>query len=508
MLTNLIKLYTSPTLFIMMSKRRKRSKFTINWQDFYDYLRCPKILSFECAGVKSKKIVRRREPLIESNIVGDIGEKVTQKLLPRVTERFYEGKSVEEGFIKEKIHEVCTRIIPKVIRVNKERVRSSVISMLYEIAEGTVKGIVEVGKVIAEKYGVVELVGRGELKDPTLPSFSLPDFLFKVRGEDKYILLEVKNSKTMKKEDEFQAKFYANLVLNGGLAIKENFHFEEGKASIIPLSSIQSKVDVFLLYPRLKVLKEVSIEKFDFKNHLLKIWEAKLLGFMGKQPEVEKRSYCRRCPWKEYCSNYGNRDIPVSSLEEIPVPLHLLLAKSVIEVGYELDSLWLARYLSSHISRLIDSYTDDTFLTYPMFEEIYRELFSKILSRYQQHDITYELLVKREVSKALKSSIEEVIIELFSNSLNVDNDIVRSALFLIKSSGRNELYAKVKRNLLKEFYDEVSLTSKIHREKIDDFVERMLGELFSNVPLSSTLPKDSIKMISKSWRYWEANVSS
>ena len=326
--------------------------FTITWEDYYDYSRCPKILSFKCAGLRVRRVSKPvSQGVIRPYDIGIVGEEAVSKFLGDATRGISQG-TLREDFVREAGSSLYIDMLERVKPKLPRGVDNSIREAIKRLVDETVKGLVRVAEILADKYGELELAGRGEIKSPALPSFTLPDFLFKVKGRDEYVLLEVKNTIRQSSCDFFQASFYASIARQGGIAVKEHIYFHTGESRLTPLYLLRSDIDVFLVYLRLRRVKEVRVNYLDFKRDVRGIWEAKLLGLMGKQPDTPRVAYCRKCRWKRYCSHYCREKRELTgSLEHIPMPPYLLLSKSALEMGLSLDLLWYYRYVSSLLER-------------------------------------------------------------------------------------------------------------------------------------------------------------
>ena len=342
---------------------------TITWQDIYDYLRCPKILAFKVAGLRTRIKPRPPSPTIEPYVIGRVGEQVVETLLPPLTSPESDLSIAEEALsateegapLREDVAREMTRTLFRIRSDLKERLLKKLESVQIQVTDKTVKTLLEkavAGVQVAalkmrERYGELELLGRAEAKAPLLPSWLEPDFAFKPVDSETTIVVEVKNKAKIGPQDRFQASFYATLGRLGGIAVKEHFTLEE--ASLVPRALVKTPSSCVLLNVRDGTVMEMpGVE--GIISFLRDVWEAKQLGLLGKQPEAERGDFCSRCRWKRLCSHFSTSGPPTATLDELAKPYPLIMAEWMLEHGKNLDLLWWNEYVSSLLHEVVHPY--------------------------------------------------------------------------------------------------------------------------------------------------------
>ena len=324
------------------------------------------------------------------------------------------------------------------------------------------------GRYIYERYGELELAGRGELKSLLLPAHVFPDLIFKVAGEERYVVVEVKNTARIEREHRIQAAFYASLAPMGGLAVKYPLRLRGNSARLTPIHSIGGRLDILLVAPRLGRVERVEPLSLDWKEVVRKIWEAKILGMLGKQPQAPRSSYCRRCRWKNYCSHF-NRTLKdeEATIDRVPRSPYLLFAKSMAELGVNPDVLWLYSYLR------------------PITDTI-RVGWVKRL---------YRLL-------RLRSSAA-VLAEALSEQLEIDYEYARDLAALLQSrEERADTEKRLTTHVGREFQEDLEEWSKIVGEPSEKIVRRLGFSLFSSLPRRIALPRGSLRLLEHAEKTW------
>jgi CRISPR/Cas system-associated exonuclease Cas4 (RecB family) len=328
-------------------------RFTITWVDVYDYLRCPKILAFKAMGLKLRRLESRRRPAIKPYTVGRLGERLTAELIPQLTESRREAdlEKVGEGppfkvfrqaqerlsFLKREVDRVSREVLGRPLKYSGGEVR--------ELVMEDVAGLVKVASKLSREFGSLQMVGEGVVKSSALPSEGNVDLVFSTKS-GKFLMAEVKNTASISSEEKFQPSFYNSISRVGALVIGKRVN--GNKPEYLPLVRPSENVATVLINPRLGVLQKVD-KVIPLENILQGIWESKELGMLKKQPEVPKRDYCDRCPWKKYCSNWGRRGPPEARLDEIAKPPYLIVTKGLEECGFDLDTFNLYHELQDII---------------------------------------------------------------------------------------------------------------------------------------------------------------
>ena len=385
-------------------------RFTISWVDVYDYLRCPKIPAFKAMGLKPRRLESRKRPAIKPYTVGRLGERLTAELIPRLTESRWatDLEKVAEGppvkvfrqvqeklrFLKREVERVSREVLGRPLKYSGERVRKLVVR--------DVAGLVKVASKLVGEFGSLQIVGEGVVKSSALPSEGRVDLVFSTeRG--KFLMAEVKNTASLSSEGTFQLSFYNSISRAGALVIGKRVRVD--KPECLPLVRPSENVATVLINPRLGILQRVD-KVIPLENILQGIWESKELGMLRKQPEASKRDYCNRCPWKKYCSNWSRRGPPEARLDEIAKPPYLIVAKGLVECGFDLDTFSLYHELQDIIWEIEHQIWSQT-------ERPLKRLYDLIEN---EHDSAIE--IKKTITR-LEQKIRNDIAEILAEELDV-----------------------------------------------------------------------------------------
>jgi len=306
--------------------------YTLSRQDFFDYLRCPRIVAFRTQGIRVREFSPRSPmSIIKSIEKGKIGELTTKVGLQELTK----DRPKDDKAILRSIRAELASLSRRSFRTPQEE--------LEGVIRRSLEGTKRIADQIREIYGVVDVVGRGEVKSPFLPHMILPDFVVMTSRRKTLSLIEVKNTeKANVRGDEFQAAFY-NAISKEPSAVIVKERKERGRTEIAPQTCMRVDPETLLVYPILGEFKVVKNALTIEKNLVEGIWEAKQLGMIRKAPMASGSEYCSRCPYREHC----NRD-KWDELEPAK-PLALIAAKGAIETGSNLDLEFLKRYSSSMV---------------------------------------------------------------------------------------------------------------------------------------------------------------
>jgi len=487
---------------------------TITWQNVYDFLRCPKILAFKTAGlcVREKTQTRACQGRSVNPVnLGTLGEIVAEELLPPLTsqgadlqlaERVLDSigePSIDDepsfselliGGLAEKMRKILFRRRPDLKEKLLERVRSLRVDLdgaLKSIFDQVVAGIQLVAAIIRERYGEMEFIGHAEAKTPTLPSFLRPDLVFKVKNTETLLLIEVKNKKRLNAQDRFQAAFYASLGSIGGIAIREHRTLGEGY-SLAPKSFLKPHSGCVLINVRTGTVEETSPE-VDVLPMLEKIWEAKHLGLLGKQPEAAPSDYCRRCLWKKHCEHFTRSGPPTASLDTVAKPLPLLMAKGLLERNIDLDALWWEEYLWRCVSGLWSRFS-------PHLRSLQKTIIDGL------HDGTLNVIDYLELSRLLSIKRQELRKKVINFVIehvkpHIQNDKLQDIL-----AGHAIVPFEIVEDVQRMFASEIEpwrrlLEGRYHVRWLQD-PRRQISLLRTY----ATLPTMSEQLVSDAWRVW------
>ena len=207
---------------------------------------------------------------------------------------------------------------------------------IANILRNTIEGVNEIKKKIADQYGDVSIIGRGESRNGLLLSTSKPDFIALAGEQKKLVLVEVKNTEKMDlARDRFQAQFYNAVGTKFGITVMETYG-QDDLARIMPVATRHNTSETILVYPRhgkFEVIRDkVSVDKKTVQG----IWAAKQLGIRGKSPKTDCDS---SCPHHRY-------DRLPEGNTEVAVPLPLAYSRGRVEHGVDLDAIFWQQFLS------------------------------------------------------------------------------------------------------------------------------------------------------------------
>jgi hypothetical protein len=286
------------------------SIYTVSREDIYDYRRCPKIVA-----IKAYKALRgvRHQPsqprAIEPVTIGMIGEAAVRLGF--------------QGIPRAAAMEKIVRAIPQ----------ANVSEYLKEIALESLRGVEEIRAQLADHYGQLTIVGRGEGRHPDLAGRVRPDFVAYSERDSEPIIVESKDSTNPSPTDKFQAMFYNGIAERYGVYLLEERL--EGEQAVFRPRLVKGKAKTLLVYPRL-AKHSVVTEKFAPGGLLIKaIWKAKELGFKGLVPETECGS---KCPHNRLKLKLSEGD-----MEPLP-PLPLIFSEGILESDFSLDIGYQAGY--------------------------------------------------------------------------------------------------------------------------------------------------------------------
>ena len=443
--------------------------FTLGWRDIYYFLHCPKILAFKQAGFKAENRSEAvKKPLIQPNIAGTVGERAVGSLLGAVSAGLVMGLFSAGSFIKKASKTLYQEALA--MADGRTQLNRAVREELRRLAEETARGVVEVGKYVSDRYGALQVVGKGEIKSLALPSYNLPDLVFKVAGEDRYVLVEVKNVKRLSRENRFQASFYTTLMAIGGLAVRHPLRLDKREPVLEPIHSVGGRLDVLLVVPRQRHVEKIGPLDVDLEEMARSVWEAKILGMQGRQPDVPRGSWCRWCRWKDYCSHYRPaKRAYVGSIDFLPRSPYILFAEAAFELGFSLDVFWLYQYVSS---------VEATLLAESGWERLLRRL--------------------------LRRSRTGSLAERLSGLLAVDTDIAHELASMLLDRGRRAtVREKVSEHVRREFQEDLEAWSRATGERSEDIVGRFSRMMLSSMPKRIALPRESNNLLERARKIWK-----
>lgn len=277
----------------------------------YDFQRCPKIVAIKAyralRDVPEKPLAQPRE--LEPATIGKVGEIAVRMGL----------QGMPQNIALERI----ARVIPQM----------SLSDSLREIASESLHGVGKVREELADEYGDLTIIGKGEGRHPDLAGRVLPDFIAFTRRKKNPIIIETKDTTRKNPSDNFQASFYRGIAEKYGLYLFEE-RLEGEKRRFSP-RTIQGSAEAILIYPRLASYSIVKEKFVPDEKTIRKVWKAKQLGFQGLAPEMKCRKGCPHHRLKIELEE-GNME-PLS-------PLPLTLSRGVLECGFNYDIGYQVNY--------------------------------------------------------------------------------------------------------------------------------------------------------------------
>lgn len=457
--------------------------FTMSRNDFYDYLRCPKIVALKI----HRNLIRppslpKLKP--ERNIryeIGTIGEVTTKEVFSekgdeileevRLETEDYDEESFTEEYEDEEF-EFKPRTIeppsfPKILEVNLSQKGVQLDTQMKSILRDTLSGLKIIRKYLEDEYGEVRIIGRGESKNGVFPGKIKPDFVAISKDMKKPLLIEVKNSSRInQKPDNFQASFYNSITkIHGVMVLEERIEDEQ---NIITPKLIQNVIpETLLVYPRLGEYQKISDTVQINQKIIGEIWQAKQLGLMGKAPHTDCDSLC---------PHHRLGELPEDNIEPA-IPLPLIYAQGLRELGKNLDVEFLRRYIFRK----------------PVGSELRHSMWE-----FREKNFLIEMYKYRDPKKAKQKqkSLDlqrEKYLDLFAEKTGFS----RSNIETLSSFGQN--IWKDDKKIIKEMKNEIQPWQKIIGRKkfklLNSSIKGITTKLYS-------IPEESDNFIKKSWKEW------
>lgn len=457
--------------------------FTTSRNDFYDYLRCPKIVAL--------KIHRNliRPPLLpklkpERNIryeIGTIGEVTTKEVFSekgneileeaRLETEDYDEESFTEEYEDEefefKPRTIESPSFPKILEVNLSQKGVQLDTQMKSILRDTLSGLKIIRKYLEDEYGEVRIVGRGQSKNGVFPGTIKPDFVAIAKDLKKPLLIEVKNSsKINQRADNFQASFYNSIAKKHGVLVLEE-RMEDGQNIITPKLIQNITSETLLVYPRLGEYQKISdTVKFDQKI-IDAIWQAKQLGLMGKTPHTDCDSSC---------PHHKLGELPEDNVEPA-IPLPLIYAQGLRELGKDLDIEFLRRYI---FGKPVGSEFSNS------MEEFREKNYQVMIYKYRDRK-------KAEQKQKSLDLQKEKYLDLFAEKTGFSRSTIEKL-----SSFRQSLW-KDDKKIIKEMKNEIHPWQKIIGQKKFKLLNPTIKGITTKI---YSIPDQSNNFIKKSWKEW------
>jgi hypothetical protein len=299
------------------------SLYTVSRDDLYDFVRCPKIVSYKAFRTiqtilhppppKVSPSVREIEPAI----VGKIGERAVEIALGEREKPVTTAAMVQE----------LVRTVPE----------ADLNEHLKAIAYESLRGMATIRNRLMEEYGQITILGKGSGRHPDLSGRVQPDYIAFAAKRKAPIIVEVKDTRKLEPQHNFQATYYNGIAAKYGVYSLESRL--EGKRLVVSPRLVQGAAETILIYPR---LSEYKVVRELFSPGLLaikQIWKAKELGMNGQVPETN----CREgCPHLRY-ERKLNKRLPEDDMEPL-APLPLIYANGMEENNYDLSAQYQLNY--------------------------------------------------------------------------------------------------------------------------------------------------------------------
>ena len=326
----------------------------INADDIYHFMRCPRILAFKLIGVKLEKwryiAATAKETDIPPTVIGRIGEEIIAHTLKL---------SGADNLAIEKVEESAKKSFVDIDAIT-DKFKGDInyladISKIKSMIKSTLEGALEITEYLTSKYGTPTIFSRGRVRNTLFQLDSKPDFIVGF-PDNKYIIVEVKNTKQTAKEYQIKTGFYMEVSKYLGASIlmerKVGDHLE-----LVPIDT-NNVIDAIVVYPRLKKIKtahtiEVTAELAS------KIMKLKHIAKNGLIPVDKNESYCQRCRYNEECRNLPKDKLCELESVSIDIPPPITVALDLAEKYHiDLDLLFHGSYLYNLYSKIIQESMD------------------------------------------------------------------------------------------------------------------------------------------------------
>jgi len=450
--------------------------FTISRNDFYDYLKCPKIIS-----LRIHKDLTRPPPIQKSkperNIryeIGTIGEVSTREVFSESGDEIFEetGLGSEEEYDEEEF-EIGKQVyeppsFPKILEVNLSQKGVLLDDQMKSVLRDTLTGLKTIRKFLENEYGEIKILGRAESKNGVLPGKIKPDFVGISEDKKKPILIEVKNSSRInQKPDNFQASFYNSIAKHHGVLVLQE-RLDKEQNIITPKLMENILPETLIVYPRLGEYQKISDTVEINQNIIDEIWQAKQLGLMGKTPHTDCDSSC---------PHHRLGELPEDNIEPA-IPLPLIYAEGLREQGKDLTLDYLRGYLYKR----------------PIGTEFYNSLWKFRDINFQIDMFKYRDPVKAENKRKSLELQKEKYLDLFSEKTGLSRKTISNL-----SVYRSNIW-KDDEKIIKEMKNEIHPWEKILGKKkfmsLNNNIKGFTTKLYA-------IPDKSDIFIKKSWEQWQ-----
>ena len=434
-------------------------------QDVYDYLKCPKIVAFKTyMSLREKPSTSRRTGGLRYE-TGVIGEVTARRML---AEDVPEYTSSKLGDGKPGDHDMQEDYAQRMALMKKDlgAHRIALDETIGGIFKETVEGLEVIKRQINDRYGEINVIGRGESRNGLLSSTSRPDFVAVLGDRRKLVMVEIKNSKTAgAKPDKFQATFYNTVGAKFGITVMEEYR-ELSSLKIAPMTTRQKISETILVYP-MRGEFEVIKGRVDIDRKMVHgIWMAKQLGMKGKSPKTDCDSSCPHHRLKKRFPE-GNADVAI--------PLPLVYSKGRTEQDVNLDAVYWEHFLK-------------------------KKKITSLMWRFRQDWISEKIRIDR-IRDPVTRRVESV--RLNNERLDFAKTVSRKTgleLKWLSNRARVHYDAKMDKNLERDMADGIEAWKKILGAR--RFKQSKSSAKGQGMRIYA-LPKNSARFVEKSWNEWD-----
>ena len=322
--------------------------WSITAEDVYEFMRCPRILAFKLLGVKLEgwRPKSAGSADIPSTLVGRLGEEaVAQALRAR--------GAIEASAVTEAIHGMPREageepgssgeaLMASVAESVKSGIAPTVRDSVKSLVEESVRGALRLVEYLEAMYGRPWLFARARVVNTFLQMRAKPDFIVGFASE-KYVIVEVKNSKRTDIRHQVQAGLYleASRFLGASILLERKV----GDSVELKPVDVDRVADSVVVYPRLARVKRAHELRLT-PEIAARIMKTKYLAMNGSVPIDANIEYCSRCRYRELCKRLQSSQLIDIDSVSMPVPPSVIAAIELSErYGIDLDMLFHGKHL-------------------------------------------------------------------------------------------------------------------------------------------------------------------
>ena len=320
--------------------------------DLYDFMRCPRILAFKLIGIKLEKwhCKTYRSSQVSPVTIGRIGEEVVAQVL-----RLHGAISLTETGIKlpkktsevrdmskiKSMKDIKASITESIIFTTSPVTLSSAKCIIKTMIERSIEGALRVVEYLKSRFGEPLIFSRARVTNTLLQTTGEPDFIIGFPG-DKYVIIEIKNTKQVAKEHQVKVGYYVKASKIAGASILMERRTKD-KLEFIPVDTNNVSGGV-VIYPRLARIRNAYIPELTTEV-ISRIMKLKYIAMNGLVPADANSSYCSRCRYREICRSISGSKVKDLNEVKLPIPAPITAALELSEKhGIDLDALFHGAY--------------------------------------------------------------------------------------------------------------------------------------------------------------------